>query len=376
MTVSGDGRLVLPDGMSYRILVLPQTDGMRPELLRKLRELVSGGATVVGPRPKSSPSLTGYPAADSEVAQLAAELWGDIDGISRNYHRLGKGQVVFGLPLKDVLNAVKLQPDFEYAGGLDAEMAWLHRRTANADIYYVANLSDRPQDLQARFRIEGKAAEIWHPDTGQIEPAGYAISGGRTTVSVHLDERELVFVVFRSAAAQPTRQIPMLSTSVLTTIDGPWNVTFPANLGAPERIQLTSLTPWSANAENGVKYFSGTATYSRTVQVQQNWLAAGSQILLDLGVVNDLAEVVVNGTPVAITWKPPYRVDVTRALKAGSNAIEIKVTNEWNNRILGDRGAAQGQRVLSGVAAGGRGGGGQVPESGLLGPVKLISTRR
>jgi hypothetical protein len=370
---------MLPDGMSYRILVLPQTDTMRPELLNKVRELVVGGATVVGPRPSKSPSLTGYPGSDNEVAQLAAALWGDIDGVSRNYHRLGKGQVIDGLPLADVLKAVNLRPDFEFAGGLDAEMAWMHRQTPNADIYYVANLSDQPQEFETRFRVAGRSAEIWHPDTGAIEPAGYVIAGGRTTVPLHLDERELVFVVFRSPAGQAALQVPAPSTSLLASIAGPWDVTFPPNLGAPERIQLLSLAPWSAHADNGVKYFSGTATYSRTVQIQPDCLASGNKVLLDLGAVNDLAEVVVNGTPVATAWKPPYRIDVTRALRAGENAVQIKVTNEWNNRILGDRGAPRGQTVLS-AATGGRGGGGgrggQEPESGLLGPVRLMAVGR
>jgi hypothetical protein len=379
MTIGPDGRLTLPDGMSYRILVLPQTDTMRPELLAKVRELVAGGATVVGPRPARSPSLMGYPQTDNKVVELAAELWGDIDGISRNYHRLGKGQVVWGLPLTDVLKSINLVPDFEHGGALDADMAWIHRRSSDAEIYYVANLSDRPQDLQTRFRVAGKSAEIWHPDTGEIQPAAYSTASGRTTVPLHLEERELVFVVFRSPASQTERQVPVVASSVLTTVSGPWDVTFPPNLGAPERVQLAALTPWSANTNEGVKFFSGTATYSKNIQVQQSWLAAGQKVMLDLGAVNDLAELIVNGRSVGILWKPPYRIDVTSALRAGANTVQIKVTNEWTNRIAGDRGAPPERRVLSGAAAGGRGGGGggapQVPASGLLGPVRLMAEK-
>src|SRR5262245_19761480 len=377
ITVGADGRLMLPDGMSYRILVLPQTDRMRPELLRKLRELVAGGATVVGPRPSKSPSLMGYPATDAEAAQLAAQLWGDIDGVSRNYNRIGKGQVVYGLPLTDVLKSINLAPDFDYAGGLDAEVAWMHRQTETADIYYIANLSDQPRNLQTRFRVTGRTAEIWRPDTGDIEPAAYSIAGERTTVPLQLDEREAVFVVFRQPAPQQARQVQAPSTSVLATIGGPWDVAFPPNSGAPERIQLVELTPWSAHADEGVKFFSGTATYAKTIQVQPSWIASGARLMLDLGSVNDLAEVVVNGRPVAIAWKPPYRVDVTGALRAGSNDVQIKVTNEWTNRMIGDRGAPPERRVLA-PAAGGRGGGGvgQPAASGLLGPVRLIAVGR
>jgi hypothetical protein len=374
MTVGADGRLMLPDGMSYRILVLPQTDRLRPELLRKLRELVAGGATVVGPRPSKSPSLMGYPASDAEAAQLAAELWGDIDGVSRNYNRIGKGQVVYGLPLTDVLKSINLASDFEYAGGLDADVAWMHRRTETADIYYVANLSDQARNLQTRFRVAGKTAEIWRPDTGAIEPAGYSIADGLTTVPLQLDERELVFVVFRQPTPQQARPIQTPSTSVLATIAGPWDMTFPPNLGAPEKIELPQLSPWSANTNEGVRFFSGTATYSKTIQVQQNWIATGTRVMLDLGAVNDLAEVVVNGRSIATAWKPPYRVDVTAALRVGANAVQIKVTNEWTNRMLGDRGAPPERRVLAPAAPGGRGGGGgQPPASGLLGPVRLLA---
>jgi hypothetical protein len=379
MTVGPDGRLMLPEGMSYRILVLPQSDAMRPELLAKVRELVAGGATVVGPRPARSPSLMGYPQTDNKVAELAAELWGDIDGISRNYHRLGKGQVVWGLPLGDVLKSINLAPDFEYRGALDADVAWIHRRTSDAEIYYVANLSDRPQDLETRFRVAGKSAEIWHPDTGEIQPAAYSTASGKTTVPLHLDERELVFVVFRAPASQPERQVPVVASSVLTTVNGPWDVTFPPNLGAPGRIQLAALAPWSANTDEGVKFFSGTATYSKNIQVQQSWLA-GQKVVLDLGAVSDLAEVIVNGRSVGILWKRPYRIDVTSEIRSGANSVQIKVTNEWTNRLAGDRGAPPERRILSGAAAGGRGGGGrggaaQVPESGLLGPVRLMAEK-
>jgi hypothetical protein len=379
MTVSADGRLTLPDGMSYRILVLPQTDRMRPELLRKLRELVAGGATVVGPRPSKSPSLMGHPASDVEVARLAAELWGDIDGVSRNYNRIGRGQVVYGLALTDVLRSINLAADFEYAGGVGADVSWIHRRTETADIYYVANLTDQPRSVEMRFRVAGKAAEVWRPDTGEIEPAGYSVAGGRTTVPLRLDERELIFVVFRQAAPpQEARQFPAPLTNVLATIGGPWDVSFPPNLGAPEKLQLAELAPWNANTNEGVRFFSGTATYTKSVQVEQSWIASGNRrVMLDLGAVNDLAEVVVNGKPVATAWKPPYRVDVTGALRAGANNIEIKVTNQWTNRMLGDRGAPPERRVLA-AAGGGRGGGagGQAPVSGLLGPVRLIAVSR
>jgi hypothetical protein len=385
MSINTDGRLMLPDGMSYHVLVLPQADKMRPELLRKIHDLVVGGATVVGPRPAHSPSLAGFPDADKQVQAQAAELWGDLDGVSRTVHYCGKGRVVWGLALEDVLGSLQVQKDCEFGRGLDAEVAWIHRRAGDIDITYVANLTDNAQDLQARLRVHGKEAELWHSDTGEVEPASYSIVEDRTTVPLHLSPRESVFVVFRRAASSPTRTLPPSASTTLATMSGPWDIAFPPNLGAPERIQLANLESWTAHADQGVKYFSGTATYTKTVQAPQGWFQAGTQLMLDLGAVSDVAEVSVNGEPLATLWKPPYRVNLTDAIKPGENQLEIKITNQWTNRQMGDRLAPPDKKVLATPAGGGRGGfdrmggfggGNQAPPpSGLTGPVTVVSMK-
>jgi hypothetical protein len=375
MSVGEGGRLTLPDGMSYRVLVLPQTDRMRPELLQKIRELVAGGATVVGARLLRAPGLTNYPAADDAVQALASELWGDLDGVSRTIRRYGKGMVVWGLPLDQILAALNVPKDFESDMSLDADVAWLHRRSGETDIYYVANLADRARKLQARFRVRGREAELWHPDTGEIEPAGYTAAGDRTIVSLDMDERELVFVVFQKTASTPSRlSVPEQSTK-LADIGGPWEVSFQPGLGAPEKLVFPELRSWTENADEGVKYFSGTATYSKVVETQKSWFGPGARLLLDLGKVGDVAEVSVNGKSIAILWKPPYRAHMTAALVPGKNRLEIKVTNQWTNRLAGDRVVPPEKRVL----ATGRGAAGPMgvanqalPASGLLGPVSVI----
>ena len=376
MSVDPGGRLVLPDGMSYLVLVLPQTDTMRPELLRKIRELVLGGATVVGPRPMRSPSLAGRPESDRDVPQLAAELWGDLDGASRTIRYCGKGRVVWGLPLEDVLASLEIPKDVEFGKALDAEIVWTHRQTSDRDIYYIANQTDAVQDVQARFRVDGKEAELWYPDTGRIESASYAITEERTTVPLRLLPRQSLFVVFRRAASSPTRTMPQPADTTLATVSGPWDVTFPPDLGAPERIELTHLESWTAHADQGVKYFSGTATYTKTVSAPQSWFQSGARLVLDLGMVHDIAEVSINGMPSATLWKPLYRVDVTDVLKPGENHLQIKVTNQWTNRQIGDRPLPPDKKVLAGFGFG-RMGGSRNPEppaSGLLGPVTVTST--
>ncbi len=377
MSVDPGGRLLLPDGMSYRLLVLPQGERMRPELLRKIRELVAGGATVVGPRPVQSPSLAGQPEGDRDVRALAAELWGDLDGVSRTLRQYGKGKVVWGLSLDETLTSVGIAKDFEYARGLEAELAWIHRRAGDVDIYYVANLADRAQRLDARFRVSGREAEIWRPDTGEIEAAGHAPAKDGTVVPLELSQREAVFVVFRRAATSPSRAQPSATTSTLATLDGAWDLRFAPGLGAPPLLQLATLESWTANADAGVKHFSGTATYAKSVRVREEWLRLGSRILLDLGRVADLAQVTVNGKALGTLWKPPYQVDATGALRRGENRLEIAVTNQWTNRLLGDRPEPAERKVLgSSVNPGGIGAGPNLtaPESGLMGPVRLLSS--
>ena len=324
LSVGPDGRMVLPDGMSYRVLVLPQIDRMTPPVLKKIRELVAGGATVVGPKAVKSPSLAGYPECRCRSCRrwplTCGATWTASAGTGASMGRA----VVWGLPLADVLASLQLPKDFESSRALDADLPWIHRRAGDADIYYLANRTDRPQDIQARFRVAGKEAELWHPDTGQVEPAEYVITQDRTTVPLHLAEREAVFVVFRQAAGSPSRTLPRPETTVAATVDGPWDVSFLPNLGAPANIQLAQLEPWSANSDEGVKYFSGTATYTKAVQAPDAWFRPGAKVLLDLGRVNDIAEVSLNGKPLATLWKPPYRLDVTGALDQEKTASKSR----------------------------------------------------
>ena len=382
MTVASDGRLVLPDGMSYRVLVLPEIDRTTPRVARKIRELIAGGATVVGPKPALSPSLADAPNADREVAEIGSEVWGDLDGITATQGVYGKGRVVWGAPLAGVLAALKTPKDVEYSAVLDGGLSWIHRRAGDAEIYFVANGADRAVDIDARFRVSGKEAELWRPMTGEIAPAAYTIGDGRTTVPLHLTEREAVFVVFRHAAPQQTRTANPPVTKVVATVAGAWNVAFPPHWGAPEKMPpMAKLESWTASPDEGVKYFSGTAVYTKSIEAPAAWFRPGAKLLLDLGRVKDLAEVTLNGKPLGVLWTAPYCVDVTGVLKAGANRLEVKVTNEWTSRQIGDRVAPEAKRVLPPVPAppvrggGAFGTGPREPlESGLLGPVRVLSS--
>ena len=369
-----NGRLVLPDGMSYRVLVLPDTlNRLTPPVLRKIRDFVLAGATVVGPKPTTSPSLTSYPSADDEIRVLANEVWGDCDGRTITEHAFGKGKVYWGKSLQEVMEAVKTPPDFEYnRPKVDTFLVSIHRRSTDVDIYFVANRADRVEDVEISFRVEGKAAELWHPDTGEIEPAEYRIANGRTTVPLRLDPWGSVFVVFRHPAARASRTLPHPVRTVLTTIEGPWDVSFPPNWGAPPSIHLEGLTSWTKHSDEGVKYFSGTATYTKEIEARQEWFRPGAKLVLDLGEVKEIAELSVNGKPLGILWKPLFQADVTAALKPGRNHLEIKITNLWLNRLVGDR-QPSAEKKYTFITFQHYTKDTPLLESGLLGPVRLLA---
>jgi hypothetical protein len=220
--------------------------------------------------------------------------------------------------------------------------------------------------------VAGKAAELWHADTGNIQPASYYASDGRTTVPLYLAPWEAVFVVFRSPASTTSRTLPTVVESSLSNIDGPWQVSFPPNLGAPAAT-FEKLTDWKDNADDGIKYFSGTATYTKSANVPASWLKPDAHIWLDLGSVKNLAEVSVNGNSLGIVWKQPYRVDVTSALKPGANSLEIKVTNGWANRIIGDR-QPNVTKMYTFTSPKFYKASAPLWPSGLLGPVQLVQT--
>jgi hypothetical protein len=169
-----------------------------------------------------------------------------------------------------------------------------------------------------------------------------------------------------------------VTATILARLDGPWDVVFPPNLGAPDKIQLAQLESWTENPDDGVKYFSGTATYIKMMQIPQDWLKSGNRILLDLGTVKDIAQVSINRGPAVTLWKPPYRADVSGFLKAGTNRLEINITNQWTNRLIGDRKVDPKRRVLASLP--GRMESFDPPntlaEAGLIGPVTLVSLKR
>jgi hypothetical protein len=327
-----DGRIVTASGMTYRVLGLdPYSQHMSLPVLRAIHKLVENGAVVAGPKPADDPSLADDQA---EFKKLSDELFGDGTGV----HKTGKGSVYAGQKLGDVFEALHVSPDFDYSKPeSDTRLLFVHRKLVDGDVYFVDNRNDRDETVDATFRVTGKAPEIWHADTGATEHASFTIAGGRTTVPLHLEPWGTVFVVFRKATSETSHRVPTVTQTTLTTVEGPWAVSFQPDLGAPPSITLDTLASWTESTDAGVKYYSGTGTYTRTIQAPADWFKKGAHLCIDLGAVKNLAEVLVNGKSLGIVWHSPYRVDATSALKPGANEVVVKVTNAWVNRLIGDQ---------------------------------------
>jgi hypothetical protein len=267
-----------------------------------------------------------------------------------------------------------IAPDFSYSvPASDTQLVYVHRRLDDGDLYFVSSRKAADVTLEASFRVVGKAPELWYADTGRRVPATYRIDGGRTIVTLPLEAQGAVFVVFRQAATDMERRMPVPSRSVVASLGGPWRLTFQSGRGAPPSAVVPQLASWTTNADPGIRYFSGTAGYHRNLAIQRAWLAPGTRVDLDLGAVKSLAEVLVNGHSVGILWKAPYRIDVTDALKVGDNDLEIRVTNLWPNRMIGDK--QPGASKITFATLDPYSADSPLLESGLLGPVRILKSK-
>jgi hypothetical protein len=466
-----DGQIAIAGGMTYRMLVLPGTTFMTRALARKIKELVAQGATVVGPKPLQSPSLSGYPACDDEVRAIGEEVWGGVDGKTTTEHAFGRGRVIRGKPLEAVFASLNAPPDLEItANGAATKSAYIHRTIDGAEVYFVSNQQYSRADFTCTFRVAGRAPELWHPDTGVMESAPvYHEANGRTTVPLQLDPAGSVFVVFRRASVashvtgvalrgahteetpapnirivkaryetadgrgadvtekvaamvaggqteipatndafgdpvpltvkrlrvqyeidgKPAEKMVAENESLMLVeesagggsapayevatiggqaalipwkagtyeirmdnggsravtaksdaselrVDGPWQLRFPKGLGAPESAKFDNLMSWPESLVPGIKYFSGTATYSKEFSIPQQMVGSGLAVWLDLGKVKNFARVRLNGRDLGTLWKAPFRVNVAGIARAGTNRLDVEVTNLWPNRLIGD----------------------------------------
>ena len=160
-------------------------------------------------------------------------------------------------------------------------------------------------------------------------------------------------------------------------LTGPWNVYFPTGWGAPDSARFAELKSWTEHENPGIRNFSGTANYKKNFRIPRSWFAKDKKIFLDLGNLWSLGQVTLNGRPLTVLWKPPYRIEITKAARPGQNKLEIEITNTWANRLVGDAKLPPDQRYCrTNITYSGTPGIAwkDIPlrQSGLLGPVQLI----
>jgi hypothetical protein len=411
-----DGRLILPDGMSYRYLVLPDNKRMPVEVARKIEELVKAGATIIGPRPESDPGLRGYPQCDEIVKVIGNSVWDKVDGNQVKERKVGNGRVIWGKDVVEVMKDDGLKPDFEIkdANG-KTDVGVIHRATAKSDFYFLANRKLNPETVEARFRIVGRQPELWDPVTGVMRQLPeFSVRDGCTIVPLRFESNQSWFVVFRERSQKTEfrsqnirKNFPKLT--MVQEITGAWELQFDpkwfydqtSEVGdqrseASAKVTFETLTDWTTRPEDAIKYYSGTVVYRKVFDFakgavnksqssgvnsvapalpEPRTLNTQPRFFLDLGVVKETARVKLNGKDLGVVWCAPWRVEITDAVKANGNELEIEVVNLWPNRLIGDGKRPENQRRtrtnVLGYYKPAKKGEHQLLPSGLLGPVTI-----
>lgn len=348
-----NGRIVLPGGASYKVLVVPGNSKMSPnenELsgasTQKIRQLVNAGATVI---------VNGVPV-----------------------HASGKGRVMNAPYLSDTFNELGLPRDMiatDSTGAYAKQIAWTHRQGSGFDIYFIANQQGQERTINLSLRVANKVPELWDAVTGEIRQAvAWANANGRTNLTLRLAPNASVFVVLRKTAgsAHPKTGKNWDEHKPIATVSNAWQVTFDPEFGGPQNpVIFNRLTDWSKHTDNGIKYYSGTAIYTGSFNLAGK-SPKPARFWLDLGTVANMASVKINGVACGVAWTAPYRVEITNALRTGTNSIIVEVSNTWANRLIGDHDLPPGKRITNTTAPYRLDKKPLLP-AGLLGPVKIIT---
>lgn len=357
-----DGKLVTLEGIEYEVLWIPENERMLPGTVEKIGELLKAGAKVIANAPTGVATLK-----DGEADKLAKAVESVWSGTSKGVNKIGKGRLAVGMSLDEALKAFGLKPHIEDGG---AEIIWNEREVQGARWYYIA--APVGEAFDGIIRLEGKGkAEWWDPVSGTVKSLKAKGWGRMKKIHLDLAEAESGFVVFRNGSSSPSvkeRAFAKAEPKGSVALEG-WTVKFPDGWGAPaEPVSLKELKPWKdlPLGDEG-KSFSGTATYETTFTIGKDQL--GKELTLDLGKVDFIADVKVNGKSAGVLWTEPYSLNISELVQEGENRISVDVTSTWYNRLVFDASLPEAQRktwTIAGPAAGS-----EFHDSGLLGPVKI-----
>ena len=336
-----NGKVVVPSGIKYEVLVLPDHKTLTLPALKKVDELLQQGANVIGYKPLYLVTLIGGESAQREFHQLSDKIWGNVSS-AKGKRKYANGTLAWGVTAHDYLISKGLKPDFNVEGNADlVGFDYIHYIIAGKQFYFITNQTEQPQKINCTFRVSGFRPEIWDALSGdKREAKAFKQHDGVTTVPLTFDPYGSIMICFNqaiSATTQGDAQQNYPDLKQVMEIDGSWTVHFDSKWGGPETIEFPVLSDWSHSANEGIKYYSGSATYQKTFKPDFT-PEQGKSYYLQLENVKDvgIATVKINGVDKGIVWTKPFRVDISKELKAGENTLEIKVVNSWYNRVAGD----------------------------------------
>jgi hypothetical protein len=375
-----DGRIVYETGMTYRLLVLPDHRVLSYAALKKVEALVKAGATVLGYRPTKAVTLSKFPDPDTTYKTIADAVWGTKGGKTGS-HQYGLGKVIWGKTTRQVLAEMDILPDLAFDAHVES-LDFIHRTLNGREVYFISNQSPDTLGVTATFRVGGRQPELWNAITGKICPAkAFTQKDGRTSIPLSFEPNGSIIVVFDKVIPTHRQGTAVSNDPVYTPlmeVKGPWEVEFDTAWGGPGTISFDSLISWTDDPRPGVRGYSGKATYCKVFKVSP---AERADYILELGRIEDLgiAQVCLNGNDLGVVWMPPYRVDISDALKPGVNTLEIDVVNSWRNRLVYDKKLPEQKRLtrtnipirnkMKWAVP-------EVPlEAGLFGPVKILQKK-
>ncbi len=421
-----DGRLAIPGGPSYALLVLPERDDIDPDVLSAIERLVREGAVVCGPRPVKATGLGDRRRRDEEVVRIAGRLWGPSDGTAILEHRTGRGRVVWGRRLREVLGEAGIGPDVDVEDArLRGKLDFIHRRAGETEIYFVRNTTSEAVEGDLVFRAAGRVPRRWDPATGRVAPQPVLReTAAGVAVRLRLESHGATFLVFE--AGRPGLRAPVRASSAeavsesVLRVDG-WDggrieatafesgrfafsdaagrrieveaapLPAPVDLGGPWELRLPGEerlgglrfrdgpAAWTDRPEPEARGYSGIGEYRRVFELPASWLAEGRRVFLDLGSLWAVGEAALNGRSLGVLWKPPYAADLTEAARPGRNELVVKVANTWSNRLAGDARLPEAERrTRTNITHSGTAPWKDMPflRSGLFGPVRLLPAAR
>jgi hypothetical protein len=365
-----NGKFVLPDGTSYKIMVLPPIKTMRPQLLAKIEELVSQGGVIFGQAPQKSPSLQNFPECDKQVQEIAQKLWEAEKETSTSIRKFGKGYVIDELDLETALETLGVDKDVDIGENLN--VLWTHRSLPGMEIYFLTNQSDEEINFAPSFRVSGMKPQLWDPVTGEIRFLNeYTETDGRISVPLKMEAHRSWFVVFTNNSENVDvgfkKNFPELHQ--IKTIDKEWTVNFQnKEIGPEEPVVFNRLEDWSLSENEKIKYYSGTAVYETSFELTE--VPESNELYIDLGDVNVMAKIKLNDADIGGTWMAPHRLKVKEYLLKGTNKLEIEVVNLWRNQLIRDKNLPEHERntwlLVNDIREDEK-----LQSSGLLGPVTI-----